>query len=470
MTGQEDQTMMQDAPRSFQLTNNIFTTCAAIAVSTATLTLLISCNGQHATRRVSQPYLADTTGPTDPSPDTAKPNDDFDTIKQNLLGSDNNLSQENPVNDFSAALDDYLANPKAGKSNNNPDTLSNQPATQDQKLKPSNKTLATNITKPDLNKNQSKANPVVQWESPTRQPKSGNATPADRKENIGSARDSLNPNNSTATGSDTRPVKNAADSNPTDHSAIKEAAPADDDSPIDKIKSFSRDELLVLLSAKLRRDAAYSSVPLREYLLDAATLMLDPSRRVSPDDLYDLNDRERKLLSQMQGFFIEIGKQLETTRDPETIVDAVNKLARGLGSDDRLEIPSFKLCTSVQSFGNYDEVKSTSFVRGQAHEIITYIEVANFKPNATIDNRFKTVLTQESELYTDSDGTLIFKQPAVTANDFCRNIRNDFFLVRHLTLPANLSVGSYYLKVRVKDEITQQQAEAVIPITIVASL
>jgi len=455
--------MLQDAHRSYDQTHTHYRAIFTTALLLATSVVLISCNGQRATRRVTQPYLADTTTNPSETPDNSTTTQESPQTKNESTDKPDLTASNDLVDDFSAALDDYLNDPNAAKSkttsqqiNKNENTPANSP------------TSITNQTKPIVTADPNP--PIVQWETPSQQPNASSATPADRQENIGSAKDPLR--KSVTTMNEVTPVK-ANPSNTNHESANQSSEQTTSQKPnptsADTIKSFSRDELLVLLSAKLRREAAYSSVPLREYLLDAATLMLDPSRRISTSDMYDLNTRERKLLDSMQGFFIEIGKQLETTRDPETIIDAVNKLARGLGSDDRIEIPNFKLCTAVQSYGNYDEIKSTSFIRGKPHEVITYIEVSNFKPLTVDGNRYKTVLTQESELFTDSDGTLVFRQPAVTADDYCRNIRHDFFLVRHLTLPANLSVGSYYLKVRVKDETTQQQAEAIIPITIVAS-
>ncbi len=110
-----------------------------------------------------------------------------------------------------------------------------------------------------------------------------------------------------------------------------------------------------------------------------------------------------------------------------------------------------------------------TFVRGLSHEVIPYIEVANFQPTVDANGLFKTLLSQEAPLFA-SDGTIVHRQAAVTAEDYCRNIRRDFFLVRHFRLPRNLSVGSYNLKVRVRDEATGQEAEAIMPIEIVASM
>lgn len=455
--------MLQDAHHSYdQLRTHhqtIFTTTLLLAIAV----VLISCNSQRATRRVTQPYLADTTANPDATPDNSTTTQKSSQTKNESPDNPDLTASNDLVDDFSAALDDYLNDPAAAKSK-----TSSQSTIISDEANTRSSTKITNQTNPNTPTNP--APPVVKWETPTGKPSVTNATPADRQENIGSAKDPLR-KSVTTMNKVTPAAANPVNANPA--SADKSSNLADseksDHSAADTVKSFSRDELIVLLSAKLRREAAYSSVPLREYLLDAATLMIDPTRRISPDDMYDLNSRERKLLNSMQGFFIELGKQLEITRDPETIIDSVNKLARGIGSKDQIEIPNFKLCTAVQSYGNYDEIKSTTFIRGKPHEVITYIEVANFVPLAVNDGRYKTVLTQESELYTESDGTIVFRQSAVTADDSCRNIRRDFFLVRHLTLPANLSVGSYYLKVRVKDETTQQQAEAIIPITIVAS-
>lgn len=448
-----------------------------ITILSMATAILASCgNANNGTYLVDRPYLSSNDSGTNAQKKLASDApSEFDQLQGEMLGDQNPNSAAPPrIDEFTAALDDFLADPKKVAEENpaSTDTVFSGRAWSESQgsEKAKNDRAAASPQDQTASKIEESPNdrPEITWNPVSSSPSERDATPADRKEKISAAKDPLrDQNESSVAVNNTTSSPSTRTKNP-DGSAIDGTSAAVTD-PTRSPKSFSREQLLVMLSARLHRDVAYSSVPLREYIGEASMLVLDPSRRINPDELYDLNDRERKLLAALQGFFIDIGKDLQDTRDPETIVDAVNKLARGLGSSDLLQLPQFKLCTSVQSFGNFDAIDSTSFIRGRPHEVITYIEVDNFKPLPTQDGRYKTTLTQEAELYTESDGTIVFRQSAVTAEDFCRNIRRDFFLVRHLTLPANLSVGSYYLKIRVKDESSQQEAEALIPIKIVAS-
>lgn len=471
--------MVQDATKiNYRTWHTPLAKRIEIAILSIAAAVLASCgNANNETYLVDRPYLSSNGSGTGAQKKLASDTpSEFGQLQREMLGDQNPNSAAAPkVDEFTAALDDFLADPNkvAGENPASTDTASSGRTQSESPDSGKSKVdrAAASLQEQTVTKIEESANdrPEITWNQVSSSPSERDATPADRKEKVGSANDPLRNQDSSLLAANGTPSASASTSAADSETNAGDGTDTTKNDPTHSLKSFSREQLLVMLSARLHRDVAYSSVPLREYIAEASMLVLDPSRRINPDELYDLNDRERKLLSALQGFFIDLGQNLEDTRDPETIVDAVNKLARGLGSSDLLQIPQFKLCTSVQSFGNFDTIDSTSFIRGRPREVITYIEVANFKPLPTQDGRYKTTLTQEAELYTESDGTIVFRQSAVTAEDYCRNIRRDFFLVRHLTLPANLSVGSYYLKVRVKDESTQQEAEALIPIKIVAS-
>jgi len=216
------------------------------------------------------------------------------------------------------------------------------------------------------------------------------------------------------------------------------------------VRDFDFDELMYAFSGRLLRAAAYSDNHMREYITMAALTILDPDKKIDPDQLYDLDQRQRELIKEYQSFFLDISKQMGETSDPEILVKAANTLAGRLGSQDPLNVRTFRLCTAVRNWGNYDEFESLQFISGRSHELITYVEVENFTSVQNAQGNYSTRLTQEVELYFDADGTLVYSEPAHAAEDVCRNTRKDFFLVRHIVLPHNLSVGKYQLKVRSK--------------------
>jgi hypothetical protein len=69
---------------------------------------------------------------------------------------------------------------------------------------------------------------------------------------------------------------------------------------------------------------------------------------------------------------------------------------------------------------------------------------------------------------TDSDGTLVWQRPAQRAIETSLSKRQDFYLLQVIELPAALSVGRFNLKVVVSDATSGEQAEAVLPIVLVA--
>jgi hypothetical protein len=52
--------------------------------------------------------------------------------------------------------------------------------------------------------------------------------------------------------------------------------------------------------------------------------------------------------------------------------------------------------------------------------------------------------------------------------DTSRNKRRDFYLINRIELPSTLSIGRYQLKVIMRDLVSGAEAEAIIPIEIVA--
>lgn len=233
--------------------------------------------------------------------------------------------------------------------------------------------------------------------------------------------------------------------------------------------NYTLSEMMVMLSSQLAQERVYADNPLRYDLANAALLLIDPERRIDPDSLYDLDQSQKDIIAAYQNHFLNLYTNISTSFDPKSLAADLHKLAESLKPEPTLEITTFRLCKSVLNYGNFTEFESTSFLRGRSHQMIAYVEVENFKSILGANSLYHTVLAEEFELYTDADGTLVYSEPSQSAPDECRNIRRDFYLVRKITLPANLNVGQYQLKVRVVDGQSNAEAEAIIPIKIVAS-
>lgn len=261
---------------------------------------------------------------------------------------------------------------------------------------------------------------------------------------------------------------------PPDSSGINAVEPAGDADMNDPMSgpsppSLGVRELVVLLSQQLLRDAAYSPAPLREHLVLSTLAMLDPERKLDVSTLHDLTDDEREILDPFQEYFSSLGSAVTDLPDAKTLAGMARALSEKLEGRKDLRITAFELCLEVFNYGNYTKRESNTFLRGRPHDLVAYVELENFTSTQSTDGAYLTNLTQQIDLYTWSDGTLVYSVPPQIATDRCRNRRRDFYIARIVSLPANLNVGKYRLKVRIRDEASEAEAEAVLPITIVAT-
>jgi hypothetical protein len=138
-----------------------------------------------------------------------------------------------------------------------------------------------------------------------------------------------------------------------------------------------------------------------------------------------------------------------------------------LRSQADLHIPTMVLCSRVDGFGVYEPIEPPRFMAGREHPVIVYCEVQNFTSQLDDDQRWETKLSQEAVLYTET-GMQVWQDQAHTVRDRSRNRRRDFFVVKLVRLPANLTIGQYVLKVTIIDQHGGQVAEASVPVQVVA--
>lgn len=229
------------------------------------------------------------------------------------------------------------------------------------------------------------------------------------------------------------------------------------------------DRLIAELSRALYRDAAQSDVPVRELMLIAATSLIDKELAPSPTQLATLSERDRDLLLQMQNFFAQLGDQLTAAEDKQqAVLTAVSQLAQALDQRPPLAISTASLCTRVRGFGDYDQFSKYSFLAQQQQRLIVYVALENFTSAVSDDQQWVTELSQELIIYSDRDGIPVWSEQWQSVRDVTRNKRSDFFTVQLITLPPALTLGKYYLKVRMRDENTGGIAEKSIPFEMVA--
>jgi hypothetical protein len=164
--------------------------------------------------------------------------------------------------------------------------------------------------------------------------------------------------------------------------------------------------------------------------------------------------------------------------DDASAARALEEQALAANSNPGLAITTAALARRVTGFGQYTPFASSAFLVGRAQTVLVYVEVDRFAhrevteqtANATADAGplWSVELTQTLHLYHESDGTLAWRAPEQPVTDRSRRQRRDHYLVQRVDLPANLTIGSYQLKVIVRDRVSNAQAERIIPIQIVA--
>jgi hypothetical protein len=127
-------------------------------------------------------------------------------------------------------------------------------------------------------------------------------------------------------------------------------------------------------------------------------------------------------------------------------------MADRLRSQAELNIPTLALCSKVDGFGAYDPIEPARFVAGKDHMVVLYCEVENFTSRQDSKQLWVTRFQQEAVLYTET-GLPIWEDKTKGIVDMSRNRRHDFFIVKLVKLPANLTVGRYLMKVSVVDQL-----------------
>lgn len=193
-----------------------------------------------------------------------------------------------------------------------------------------------------------------------------------------------------------------------------------------------------------------------------------PAGLNSPPDPLDaylnsgaLSPREKDSLGAWDSFVTKARSALLQHHDIAALAPPAQSLADALDAWTPLSITEARLCSKVDGFGVYHELKKFGgrykFLAGRPARMIVYIEPVSFTHSRVSRDGVwghEVALLQDLRLYhaaQDSD-TLVWRKPDQRITDFSRNRRRDFFVVQVIELPATLSVGAYHLKVILTDD------------------
>lgn len=183
-----------------------------------------------------------------------------------------------------------------------------------------------------------------------------------------------------------------------------------------------------------------------------------------------LSDSELSTLSAVREMFDGVVSSGEIA-SPEKVGDLLTRLKDDLDRASGIRVSRALLCTRVDGFGRYEPFTSNEFIAGRAQEVIVYVEVDRFAQRELTGNdgqpRFEVEMSQRLELYHVADDLNTWNRAAEIDRSVSRNRVRDYYLINKITLPANLGVGRYHLKVVMRDLVGERVGESIIPIRMV---
>jgi len=227
-------------------------------------------------------------------------------------------------------------------------------------------------------------------------------------------------------------------------------------------------ELALLLAESLAKQGEGSSEPMREWLAFAAIAVANPELKLPENFGADLLPSERERVIKAHAAFAALGTSL---RDGNSDIDrsVTESLIAALTGGPKLGIPKVDLCTRVDGFGRYTPLTNHKFLARANTRFIVYTELDGFNSDYT-DGNFVTRLATRVSIESERDNIEVWQRsPEWTAVVDTSDVRRDeFFLCEIIPISEYLSVGSYRLKIEVRDEATGAVAVSTVPIHVVA--
>ena len=125
------------------------------------------------------------------------------------------------------------------------------------------------------------------------------------------------------------------------------------------------------------------------------------------------------------------------------LVEALAKLAESAP----LVVRNLSFCTEVRSYGCVKQFQKYEFEPNQ--EVLLYAEVENFASEPT-PTGYHTSLKSGYEIL-DASGRRVAQRSFAATEEYCQNLRRDFFIGYHLRLPKNAGPGKYTLRLSIED-------------------
>lgn len=158
----------------------------------------------------------------------------------------------------------------------------------------------------------------------------------------------------------------------------------------------------------------------------------------------------------------ETGENTTRTEQITESLDHLRTAAKKLQPLSQLAIRRAMLCDRIDGFGNVTAFPTSSFEPGQ--RILIYAEPQNLRSELTVDGKYRSEFAAVLEFMREGDDEIVETIHVPQMEDLCDVERTDYFQSFELTLPA--LEGKYLMRIRLRDQLSLQTAEANLEFTV----
>lgn len=222
-------------------------------------------------------------------------------------------------------------------------------------------------------------------------------------------------------------------------------------------------ELSQLLANAFAANSEGTMDPMRVWFVYASLAVSNPDIKLPEGWSTDLVPSERDRVLAAHAGFAALGRAF---RDGATNVDTATRqaLVAALGGEPALTIPRVDLCSKVVGYGDYSPIGRRNFLVGSNNRVIVYSELDGFKSNLENGKWTTRLATRVSIVSSTGKESAWCRTPEWTeVVDTADNRRNEFFLGEIIPINANLAMGTYFVKVEVKDLASGATTSSIVP-------
>ena len=224
------------------------------------------------------------------------------------------------------------------------------------------------------------------------------------------------------------------------------------------------------IAAAMQRNVAAADTKrsVGEAVAAALGAIADPAKPFDAATYPGLEDEERAFLAKLHEASAAMGRDLAAGKPIGEAVAVLAEAIKAVEPAPALMVKRSEFATKVEGFGQVTPIANRRFLPGRSNQVILYTELDGFTSDRNEKNEWVTSLATKVQILAKHDGTEVWSRnwQAVTVVSSVR--RDDFFVCEKATLSEYLTVGTYILKVSVRDEKTQAIAERSVEFSMVA--